>query len=98
MNKKRLKKMTLEEFRLHLKDATREENTIREAQKRRPMVNGDRLQRSTVLIDGKAHWVSTVLRKDGGIEVWLKRYIDHDDTIYDSTHHGFTLVTMLEVR
>ena len=52
--------------------------------------------RKTAVIDGMAFWSSVVVRADGSIEVWMKRYRDDDDApIQETTHVGFELISHL---
>ena len=53
---------------------------------------GDKIDRRTEVVDGAAHWVSKVIRADGGIEVWIRRYVDDDDSYRLTTHVGYALV------
>ena len=80
----------------YLKEANDEQNAIKEAKKRRPLQKDDRMFRKTAVIDGKAFWSSVVVRADGSIEVWMKRYRDDDDApIQETTHVGFELISHL---
>jgi len=97
MNRKRMMRMNLNEFLRYAADQDREAQAILEAQRRRPLVQGDRLQRSTVVIDGKAYWQSSIIRKDNSIEVWLKRDIDYDDSIHETTHVGWTPIAGFQI-
>jgi hypothetical protein len=78
-----------------LKEQEQESQNIKKLHQRRPLRKDDQLFRSTTVLDGKAYWYSIVHRADGSIEFWMKRYVDDDDSICDTTHETFTLVTTL---
>ena len=81
-----------------LKEAYKEERVVKVLQKRRPLRKGDKIFRCTVVIDGKAFWRSVVIRADGSIEFWMKRYIDADTAVHKTTHEGFELVAHLQPK
>ena len=93
----------------YLKDCERENETILEAQRRRPKRKGDQLFRESFWFDGETLQYSIVHREDGSIEFWLKRYEEPKDEDFvsydaetetatfkvDTTHKGYTLLTIL---
>jgi hypothetical protein len=74
----------------------KEEVALTRAKQARPFRVGDEIARRTVNINGLAYWVSTVIRADGSIEVWAKRYVDFDEN--HPTHEGFTMLAHLVPR
>jgi hypothetical protein len=76
----------------YLKAGEEENARILLAKQQRPLREGDQMHRITILIDGVAHWSSSIIREDGEIEVWVKRYVDDDDTVGLTTHENYTLV------
>ena len=92
---------TPEALHVFLQEAIAEEEQIKEAKQRRPLHEGDQLFRQTFILDGKAYWSSVVIRADGSVEFWIKRYEDSDfdsDGRVETTHKGFTLATILTPR
>ena len=69
-----------------------EAKRILSAMQRRPLRKGDRINRRTEVVDGTAHWVSKAIRADGGMEVWMRRYVDGDDSYRLTTHVGYVLI------
>jgi hypothetical protein len=63
-----------------------------EAKQRRPMNPGDHYVRNTCVIGGKAYWCSTVIRRDGGLEIWVCRYYEGEHDSGDSNHIGWELI------
>ena len=80
---------SLADFRAYLQDCERESEAIREAQRRRPLRDGDQMFRKTFVVDGMAFWGSIVHREDGSIEFWVKRYTDDDTGEWDEEREAF---------
>ena len=79
MNEERMKSFgNIAELITYLQDCERESEMILEAKRRRPLRRDDQLFRQTFVIEGMAFWYSIILREDGDIEFWVKRYTDED--------------------
>jgi len=96
----RLRKFrNLEDLQDYLKAQYEEEERIKEAQKRRPLRGNDQMFRQATVIDGISYLSSIVVRTDGSIEFWMKRFlVDGDDCLQDTTHETFTLAAHLRPR
>ena len=83
---------SLDQWLDYLKSGNDEQNRILAAMQRRPLRKGEMFDRRTELIDGVGHWVSKVIRADGSIEVWARRFVDEDDSYSLTTHVGYSLI------
>ena len=80
----------------YLREQEAEEFVINELQRSRPLRDADQMFRKTTAIDGKAFLSSVVMRADGSVEVWMRRFlVDEDQAIHGTTHEGFELVAHL---
>ena len=84
---------------VYLKEQCEEEDRIKEAQKRRPLRENDQIFRNFTVIDGMSFLYSIVVRADGSIEFWMKRFlVDEDECLQDTTHETFTLAAHLRLK
>lgn len=91
----------IEDLQTYLQEMVAEEDRIKEAKKRRPLREGDQLFRRIVVIDGKAFLSSVVIRTDGSMEFWIKRFfieIEEDEFMSIPTHETFELAAHLQPR
>ena len=64
----------------YLRKQCEETDVVKEARKKRPLLENDKLFRSTFILDGVAHMCSVVARANGRIEVWVQHYNVDDAT------------------
>ena len=87
---------TIEDMQAYLQEMIAEKDRIKEAQKRRPLQKDDKLFRKTAVIDGTAFLSSVVVRADGSVEFWMKRFlVDEDEVLQCTTHENFELISHL---
>ena len=85
-----------EDLLVYSKELYEEESRIKEAQKRRPLRENDQMFRNFTAIDGMSFLYSIVIRTDGSIEFWMKRFfVDEDESLQDTTQKTFTLAAHL---
>ena len=65
---------------------------IRSVMQRRPLREGDKIERRTEVVGEESFYVSSVVRADGDIEVWMKHLEDDDYTDKVMTHEKYALV------
>jgi len=90
---------SLEDMQAYFQELQDEEDRIKEAQKRRPLREGDQMFRRTAVIDGKTFLSSVVIRMDGSMEFWIKRFlIEEDELMSVPTHETFELAAHLQPK
>ena len=86
-----------EDMQTYLQEMIAEQDRIKEVQKRRPLRQDDRMFRKIAVIDGTAFLSSVVVRADGSIEFWMRRFlVDEDAVLQCTTHESFELVNHLQ--
>ena len=76
----------------YIKSIEDEGERVRAAMQRRPLREGDRIERRTEVVGEETFFVSKVIRVDCRIEVWMKYCEDSDYTNESMTHEGYALV------
>ena len=82
----------------YIKSIEDEGKRVRAVMQRRPLREGDRIERRTEVVGEDTFFVSKVIRADGRIEVWMKHYEDTGDTCKLMTHEGYALVASFALK